>query len=436
MKIEKHKILKERLNSSMTKKTIALLLALLLTGILYACDSVPDTSDINSDSIVSETGSPSDPTDTFLSLIQNGEYQNAVNLYTASIAGNATREHEAEDLLRNYCIDVCNNLLGNQCDTAQAETAMTTVRHIVEETGLLSSEYETLFNDVQAATASKAAFAAAEELKALKKYADAIASYRKVLKTDADYNTAQNGLSECTTLWKEAVFSEASGLADKKDYLGALALLDEMSEVLTEDNEITVKRTVYVKSYIDMIVSDANAVFVTPEKDYAKALEKINAALQHYPENEELNTQKEYYSSFAPLNLYDANPVRGEASTQETDTDTYGNAYEKSFWAGYSGMIWNETDITFDLSKSYNTFSAVIYGRSNKIETQNMTLEIYADGNILYQRADIADNTTNPYTIELDVTGVSELRIFMGRGRGAIGSGIGMTEIFVQRTVK
>ena len=54
----------------MTKKTIALLLALLLTGILYACDSVPDTSDINSDSIVSETGSPSDPTDTFLSLIQ------------------------------------------------------------------------------------------------------------------------------------------------------------------------------------------------------------------------------------------------------------------------------------------------------------------------------------------------------------------------------
>lgn len=217
MKIEKHKILKERLNSSMTKKTIALLLALLLTGILYACDSVPDTSDINSDSIVSETGSPSDPTDTFLSLIQNGEYQNAVNLYTASIAGNATREHEAEDLLRNYCIDVCNNLLGNQCDTAQAETAMTTVRHIVEETGLLSSEYETLFNDVQAATASKAAFAAAEELKALKNYADAIASYRKVLKTDADYNTAQNGLSECTTLWKEAVFSEASGLADKKD---------------------------------------------------------------------------------------------------------------------------------------------------------------------------------------------------------------------------
>ena len=54
----------------MTEKTIALLLALLLTGILYACDSVPDTSDINSDSIVSETGSPSDTTDTFLSLIQ------------------------------------------------------------------------------------------------------------------------------------------------------------------------------------------------------------------------------------------------------------------------------------------------------------------------------------------------------------------------------
>ena len=102
----------------MTKKTISLLLALLLTGVLCACDSVPDASDINSDTIVSETGSPSDTTDTFLSLIQNGEYQNAVNLYTTSIAGNATCEHEAEDVLRNYCIDVCNKLLGNQCDTA------------------------------------------------------------------------------------------------------------------------------------------------------------------------------------------------------------------------------------------------------------------------------------------------------------------------------
>ena len=65
-----------------------------------------------------------------------------------------------------------------------------------------------------------------------------------------------------------------------------------------------------------------------------------------------------------------------------------------------------------------------------------MVVEIYSDGKIVYQNLNIADNSTQPFIISLDVTGVTELRIVLTRNNGAIGAGIGMTNMVVQKTVK
>ena len=86
--------------------------------------------------------------------------------------------------------------------------------------------------------------------------------------------------------------------------------------------------------------------------------------------------------------------MKGDASKLETDEDIYDNEYEKSFWSGYgSYSIWYDTDVTFNLNKAYNTFTATLYSRSSKNEAQYMTAEIYADGKVIYQNLKFEDIT-------------------------------------------
>ncbi len=84
---------------------------------------------------------------------------------------------------------------------------------------------------------------------------------------------------------------------------------------------------------------------------YEEALKIIQSGLQNYPEEQILQDKRNYYQSFAPVNLYDLDAVKGEASTHDTDTGTYKDEYSKYFWIGYGDWsIWSgDTDITFDL---------------------------------------------------------------------------------------
>ena len=87
------------------------------------------------------------------------------------------------------------------------------------------------------------------------------------------------------------------------------------------------------KSY-RKIVSDSEVVFADYTK-YEEALKIIQSGLQNYPEEQILQDKRNYYQSFAPVNLYDLDAVKGEASTHDTDTGTYKDEYSKYFWIGY-----------------------------------------------------------------------------------------------------
>jgi tetratricopeptide (TPR) repeat protein len=307
---------------------------------------------------------------------------------------------------------------------------------VLSNTNIVVSDYDTIKTNIGVSIASKAAFSAAKELETLKKYTDAITEYKKVIDTDSNYNEAQIAIERCTATLKQTVFDKVETLVGNNEYISAIAQLKELSTKLPEDDEIIAKISVYEKVYISNTIETAAAAFVTPSKDYSNALSIINSALQYYPDNIDLNAKKNYYQTFAPVYLFDMTKLKGEADTLKTDTDIYGNSYEKCFWAGYNSMLYNSTDISYNLSKTYNTFTATVYCRSKKNDVQNMTVEIYADGKLVFQKLKIADNATTPFTINLDVTGVTELRIVLDRDTGAIASGIGMTDMIVQKTTK
>jgi tetratricopeptide (TPR) repeat protein len=372
----------------------------------------------------------------FINYINSGEYLKAAEHYNAEIYGNATLEIEASNEIINL-LDILNKgILSGEKTDAESKKIIIVIDNVLSNTNIVVSDYDTIKTNIGVSIASKAAFSAAKELETLKKYTDAITEYKKVIDTDSNYNEAQIAIERCTATLKQTVFDKVETLVGNNEYISAIAQLKELSTKLPEDDEIIAKISVYEKVYISNTIETAAAAFVTPSKDYSNALSIINSALQYYPDNIDLNAKKNYYQTFAPVYLFDMTKLKGEADTLKTDTDIYGNSYEKCFWAGYNSMLYNSTDISYNLSKTYNTFTATVYCRSKKNDVQNMTVEIYADGKLVFQKLKIADNATTPFTINLDVTGVTELRIVLDRDTGAIASGIGMTDMIVQKTTK
>ena len=417
-------------------KLFAGLLSLTAVFGLAACNG--ENADTEKNSADDETTvALSSQVDKFMDFVRSGEYLKAVEYYNDKLYGNYQLEEEAAIGMADLLKSLQREILNGQKSESDAKKITGVVDIVLAQTDINIEKYDQLQAGINEAVASKAAFLAGKELESLKKYVEAISEYAIVCEYDSNYEEATEAIERCLNTAKKDALANAASLAGSGRYVEAISRLDELNSNLpNNDSDLEAKISVYTKAYISNTIDEASNSFVTPSTDYSTALNIINAALQHFPNDESLNEKKAYYQSFAPVNLYDMKTLKGKASKLTTDTDIYGNSYQKCFWSGYSSMIWNETDISYHLDKSYNTFQATIYARSNKNGVQNMIAEIYADGKIIYQNLQIPDNSTQPFTINLDVTGVKELRIVLNRNYGDIRSGIGMTNMIIQKTVK
>ena len=225
-------------------------------------------------------------------------------------------------------------------------------------------------------------------------------------------------------------YNEAKRLAESGDYVSAIRTLETILIDFPNANDVKEKIQEYEERHVKSILKNASAVFVTPSEDYGDALKIINGGLQYYPENQELKNAKNLYSKYAPLNLYDMKPFRGELEKYQTDTDTYGNSHTKSFRTAR----YTESIAYYDLKGEYNKFTATIYGRDDSTEPAVSVLRIVGDGAVLYENSSVSE-TCRPFKIDIDLTGVQELSIYMEQ-YSIWSDGIGMTDVILQKTAK
>ncbi len=368
----------------------------------------------------------------FVACLQENAYEDAIAQYNTAIAGNAELEAEAAECMNSYMADISAGLLSGKYDAGAAEVRSTTAQKVHSSTGCQISEYDELISDIEQALASRAAYESGLELFESENYREAITEFELVLPEDANYENASAKSKEASELYKEKVLEEAELLQKNGDYLEAISVLEEAAEIITEDSTLLSKINTCERQYISQTISDAEAVF-TGADQYEEALGIIQSALAHYPDDPELAEKREYYVSFAPVNLYDLTPIKGEVSRLAADTDTYQTEHAKCFWNGYSWMVYSETNATFLIDRGYNRFTATIYGRSSKNQTGYYSVKIYGDGVTLYENTRIADNGSS-FEISADVTGIKELTIVMESASGSVSDGIGMTEMILQRS--
>lgn len=369
----------------------------------------------------------------FTQLVIDSEYADAIEYYNTNLVGNYELEMGAQDGLIGLCGDVYEKVLSGEYDEKTANTKIGVLNKVVDGIGVTPDGYYDAVEAIQGSLESKAAYAAASDLEALKNYADAIEQYKQVIEGDSNYTAAQEAIERCTETFKNDALAEAEELVGENDYIGAINVLSEAFKTLPEESDLQAKITVYEKSYISYVLSEADGAFVTPATDYEAALTIINAGLQYYPENESLLEKKEYYASYEPVSVYDMTAIRGDASRLATDTDTYLNTFTKCFYCEYS-FVTKDADITYDLGKQYNTFSFTGYGRESGNTTYYASMYIYGDDVLLYRRDSIPTNSTRPFDETIDISGVTELRIVVSYDpdRGSIG----MTNMYLQKTVK
>lgn len=183
--------------------------------------------------------------------------------------------------------------------------------------------------------------------------------------------------------------------------------------------------------YIQQVLREAEAKFTDYTK-YEAALSIILNGLQKYPNNQLLLEKKDYYQGFAPVFLSDVTPYSKSVwfKSYNRVTDVFGTAHQKCIRIEKN---FEKAEGTYDLKRAYNSFSMTVFGLG---DGEYGTIKIYADGVCIYSNTKI-DVNTRPFNVNLDVTGVLDLKIEMYQSyKSYTGECFALSNVKVQKTAK
>ena len=153
----------------------------------------------------------------------------------------------------------------------------------------------------------------------------------------------------------------------------------------------------------------------------------------HGPQRRIDAAAKDLDAAYAPVDLTSLTPYFEGVIDVFTDgiRDTMGNTYRTGMRGYMSTSDSSRFDCfhIWDIGCQYNTLTATgIIREEDKGSRCEGCYRIYGDGILLYERYNIG-STTKPYSIEVDITGVTDLKIEM-YGEGNMGTG-GMDSVLV-----
>lgn len=215
------------------------------------------------------------------------------------------------------------------------------------------------------------------------------------------------------------------------NYETLIQLVDANVDILDGDMQV---KTIYenaISQYRDSVLLKAEEVFKS--EGYEAAISVINKGLSVLLGDTILKEEKDLYATYAPVDLTSLTPYFEGVIDAFTDgiKDTMGNTYRTGMRGYMSTSDSSRFDCfhIWDIGCQYNTLTATgIIREGDKGSRCEGCYRIYGDGILLYERNNIG-STTKPYSIEVDITGVTDLKIEM-YGEGNMGTG-GMDSVLV-----
>lgn len=236
---------------------------------------------------------------------------------------------------------------------------------------------------------------------------------------DAEYQNAYDTYNQAhISKVKTDAIAAADGLAEQKDYIGAVKKIKEAMQTIGSDAELKAKTEEYEDSYVTEKVNEVQGYLEANDLESAEST--IATAVEAFPNNQKLLAQKEIVKKSMPKLLLVVCPPYKTNDECElwTNVSMGGVKYAKGVSVG--GDFWCiEGFALFNLAGKYNTLSFDVGSRDDKKYTKGQMLYIYLDDNLAWSLELDPDALPTNYTV--DVSGANQMKIVGSEQAGRFG---------------
>ena len=406
---------------------LSIFLALcLLAGMLLSCKAGSGAG--------KTLGAQSAPAKQFAKALTENQYANAIAAWNKKIAGDAALETEAQACIRTYLSEMERGVFSGEYSAADITVKRATIDKVCSALGFAPDDYDALCAKIDAALASKAAYQSGCSLEQAGHLADALAEYGKVLAQDPDYADAAARSTAVAAQLKTDALQAAEQALEQDDIKTALNVLRQAQQQLGEDAEIGAKLKTAEAEYAARVKADADAAF-SEYTAYEDALAIIEEGLRVFPEQQTLLAQRDYYRSFAPVNLCSMKEYsNNNMEVEKTYEDARGTAHTDVLGIRSMFLSGGTGEVVYVLDGKYNTLTFTVFGVDvdydylTAVSMRDYSCGNYDDSVILYRDEQLSCAAL-PFEVTVDVSGVELLRVYTG-------TGIAVADATLQRTEK
>lgn len=245
---------------------------------------------------------------------------------------------------------------------------------------------------------------------------------------DAALQLIYDKRAELTNEFTETAIADANNVfSNGTNYEGAISLLtDAYNYTYGDDARIYTELCKYTDAYIENAVAEAQQIY-NESRDYEAAASHLQSAIGVVGENETLRSEIERYASYAPVLLTSLDPIKkGDWLSVGTDmkkiyTDVSNNVYDSHTviaprCSSYRDKTEDDSYVSYYLNSEYTTLTGVLYRPYDSLSCTSVwkktpVIKIYGDGILLYEAPSITQNTFDLINLNVNVTGVRELKI-------------------------
>ena len=381
-----------------------------------------------------------------IALIEKEDYAKAQEVYSATIGGSYEKKLELEHSIGAYIADMIDKYNNGKVSYDEARESI----FRIEASGLydyflVNDAYmslQTFYQSKEAKTEFlNAAIAQAEDAfddtDYFRGYENAISCLSDAGSTlininpymdDAALQLIYDKRAELTNEFTEAAIAEAKDIfSNGENYEGAISLLtDAYNYTYGDDAMLYTELCKYTDAYIENAVAEAQQIY-DENRDYEAAVSYLRNVIGVVGENETLRSEIEKYASYAPVLLTSLDPIqKGKWLSIGTDikkvyTDVSNNVYDSQTViapkrSSYRDKTEDDSYVSYYLNSEYTTLTGVLYRPYDSLSCTSVwqkapVIKIYGDGILLYEAPGIDQNTFDPISLSINVTGVRELKI-------------------------
>lgn len=383
------------------------------------------------------------PVKKVIQYLEDDNYKQVVKVYNEKIYGKSSKEEKVNPEIDSEIYELAEEYYIGSLGYKESIDSATILLGLKNDQ--LTEKVQNKIDSITQTENAKNAFNEAELYYEADDYLKAMELYSKIPEGESFYEEAQNKYEECREKEAEVeerkrIINDAVAAFENGSYEEGFSILDSGLKTFSSNSEMQQLMTEYKEKYRNQIINDAANTYES--EGYEAAVLVINKGLAVLNNDSALTKEKNKYRALAPIPITELDATKrgghlyigvseGKKSVYyaeeyyitELAKDVSGNSYSSNeihyglYRTGDNDKIdkKKELSITYFLNQEYSVLTGTLYRPYLSLScdydwTGGGGVEIYGDDILLYSTT-MPEKTFDTVEIEVDVTGVRELRI-------------------------